>query len=322
VAAGRPGPGDATPGDIDGQYLRWTAAPEPPIRYRLGDRLADARWGRRDGRAGLPELPPKVAPTGPPTGAGAAGDAAAGGGAPAGWETAAVRDDAVSGADAGGAADADGGGAFGGSAVPRVGTPRLEELRRIARDRIAAEWLQAATDIAPAARPRSAASSRLAQAAELAESLWLRCEEAAKQLTEAELTERHQAELMHPEALVRARRRAARERRRAAAEAEYTAARREAESARQQVAAFDDLVARRWQVARIRAQRIHEHAWRRVAAYWRQLVRAHPDGPWLNGRIELVGPDLPEWAHDPNVPGADRRGSGAHDPDQSGEPAG
>lgn len=316
MAVGRPGPGDATPGDIDGQYLRWTAAPAPPIQYRLGDRLADARWGRRDGRAGLPELPPKVAPTDTAAGADAARGAPAGGGAAAGWATAAVRDDAVSGADA------DAGGASGGSAVPRVGTPRLEELRRIARDRIAAERLQAATDIAPAARLRSAASSRLAQAAELAENLWLRCEEAGKQLTEAELTERHRAELMHPEALVRARRRAAQERRRAAAEAEYTAARREAESARQQVAAFDDFIARRWQVARIRAQRIHEHACRRVAAYWRQLVRAHPDGPWLNGRIELVGPDLPDWAHDPDVPGSDRRGSGAHEADQSGEPTG
>jgi hypothetical protein len=32
------------------------------------------------------------------------------------------------------------------------------------------------------------------------------------------------------------------------------------------------------------------------------LLRSHPDGPALNGRIEPVGPDLPEWVIDPAPP--------------------
>jgi hypothetical protein len=184
---------------------------------------------------------------------------------------------------------------------PHVGTPKLEELRRIARASMALERLAAERDCAAIVNARNEAGARelVEQAEVFAMRLAQRSVDASPRPGENALTARRFAEVDHPESLVRTRRAADHERNRDALEAAYDSARRAASDARRAEAEIKKLVEARREAARIRAMQLHEHAWRRVAVYWRQLVRSHPDGAALNERLKPVGPDLPAWAQEP-----------------------
>src|SRR5205814_8435156 len=97
----------------------------------------------------------------------------------------------------------------------------------------------------------------------------------------------------------RARRIAEHARRAEAAEAAYLAAVTRLGEVEQSVTSLRDELRRRDAVTRARTRRIYEHAWRRVATYWQQLVRTHEHGRELNARLRPVGPELPEWAREP-----------------------
>jgi hypothetical protein len=184
-----------------------------------------------------------------------------------------------------------------------VVTPRLEYLRHLARDRMAAEQnedLLAAGrlhDELAGARARWEAAEREAR---LAQRTW---EEACRPAPEEDLKERRLAELLRqdrPDALVRARRLAGHDRKRAAAENAWARAHERLAVAALAAEALRLEIDRREAGSRARARRIHEFVSRRAAAYLQQLVRTHPRGPDLNARLHLLGPDLPSWAREPS----------------------
>lgn len=194
-----------------------------------------------------------------------------------------------------------------GDALARAGrqhtaTPKLEELRRTARNQMERERLAAAEDCAAIANAKNEAGAQELVERAVANSTRLAqlSADAGTWPAEHVLTARRLAEAHHPESLIRARRTADHERSRDAVEAEYESAQHAASNARSAVAEIAKLIEARQTAAQIRARQCHEHAWRRVAVYWRQLVRSHPDGAVLNEQLKPVGPDLPDWAQEPD----------------------
>jgi len=277
AAAGPPAGVDpepaATESVVNGEIREWLAAPARPVRYRLMDRLTDMYHGRRDGRRGLPPAPATAgAEVARPEGAAA-------------WEV--------------GAARADGGGAEDGSGL--LGTPRLEELRRLANEQMAAEWEAGEYRRAALLEQLRQAEAIAAPLAAHAADLRQRLEDRTEPAPVGWLRERRLAEAGYPESLVRARRLADHERSWVKAELEYLDAARRLSESERVATVLRDAVARQAAVARMRARREYEHACRRVAVYWRQLLRAHPHGPLLNGRINSAGPALPAWARETDI---------------------
>ncbi|MGH3877367.1 MAG: hypothetical protein ACRDSK_10075 [Actinophytocola sp.] len=184
-----------------------------------------------------------------------------------------------------------------------VGTPKLEELRRTARTQMELERLASEEDCAAIvdACDEAATRERLQRAEEQVARLAQLVADSATRPAEAALAVRRFAEAEHPETLVRVRRSADHARNLEAIEAEYDSARKALSEARGAATEIVRLTEARRAVARIRARRVHEHAWRRVAVYWRQLVRSHTNGDLLNDQLKPVGPDLPDWARDPDL---------------------
>lgn len=186
-------------------------------------------------------------------------------------------------------------------ATEHVVTAHLEVLRRRTREQIVQEQVVAQAEIAAlvdCAVPEAVGRVRTV-VQQLSEAV-RRYEAAIRQPTEHQLTERRLAEDRHkrPDGLVAARRLAEHRQRELRATEELRQVVRQLELARTELAAAKAGIELRMAVARSRAQRIHEHGWRRCAAYWQQLVRSHGDGGRLNGLLELAGPDLPEWARE------------------------
>jgi ABC-type multidrug transport system ATPase subunit len=77
------------------------------------------------------------------------------------------------------------------------------------------------------------------------------------------------------------------------------------------------------QAAILRVVRIHEHIHRRLACYRRALIRAHPDGAWVNSVLSVRAPEIPGWAlpdaYLPEGVPAPEVPDEADDPDQDGE---
>ena len=74
------------------------------------------------------------------------------------------------------------------------------------------------------------------------------------------------------------------------------------------------------QAAVIRVERIHEHIHRRLAVYRRALVRAHPDGAWVNAVLSPQAPEIPGWAL-PDAYGPEGVQLPSVVPDENPEPA-
>ncbi|WP_432832417.1 hypothetical protein [Dactylosporangium sp. CA-092794] len=178
-----------------------------------------------------------------------------------------------------------------------VGTPRLEALQRRSAELIHVErerydrgliGVAVPAEIEPRLDGLQAAVDRLEAQLELDRT----------PPDDLALKERRSAEGDHSDALVRTRRLAERSRREAGTARALGAAKQRRDDARQEmVRAAEDLRHTR-RAAAARARRIHEHHWRRVAAYWQQLVRSHDKGPQLNALLRPVGPELPAWAEE------------------------
>jgi hypothetical protein len=275
----------------------WAAPPGKPIRYVLRDRLADVYHGRRDGHMGIPQV--TVPPAEPED------------------DTAGLRRAAPRPAAEQASAEPSGG--------EHVGTPQLMKVRSLARDLMTQERIAWFAEIEPIRGELTQIYADIQALADKVHGTDLALGEASKEPGENELRERRIAESdpgKRSDRLVRERRLAEFAKRRAEAEEAHLAAGARLAQKQQEAREHESAMARRAAVARTRAHRIYEHAWRRTATYWQQLVRVHPHGPYLNARLQPTGPELPRWAQEaPDAPeGADAE-TGS-DPPETGTPAG
>ena len=98
------------------------------------------------------------------------------------------------------------------------------------------------------------------------------------------------------EAIVRYRRTAERNRALAAARADRVQAAEQVRALEQEQCRIEAMLSVRRDIATARAFFIHENALRRVAAYYRRLVRRHKDGERIISVRKADGPELPPWA--------------------------
>jgi hypothetical protein len=184
----------------------------------------------------------------------------------------------------------------------RMGTPRLEAIRHRTREQIEQERIALERDQARWTERLLALGPRLAELTTEEEILRGRLDAARASLSPDELGRRRFAEGDRPATLVRSRRLAEQDRRQAELAAEHVTAVDRLAAARRSAAVLEQLTTRRTTVARARSRRLQEHACRRGATYWQQLLRSHPDGGALNGRLNPIGPDLPGWVTDDDPP--------------------
>jgi hypothetical protein len=181
-----------------------------------------------------------------------------------------------------------------------VGTPHLMRLRALARDLIGQERLAMLEDVASLqedlAQLRARATALDGEVAAARRDLEVLL---ANPPSDEDLKERRTAEAdvtRRPDRLVRERRLAEYQGRCNEASRAHLAKTAALAQTTQALGAREGALERRLAIGRTRAHRIYEHALRRVATYWQQLVRVHPYGPELNARLRPVGPELPRWA--------------------------
>ncbi|MGX4652625.1 hypothetical protein ACWCHM_02920 [Micromonospora sp. SCSIO 07396] len=182
-------------------------------------------------------------------------------------------------------------------------TPHLEKLRRMANDAMHHELVHLQQEVASPALQLARTEAQLVEA----EQALVRAREALQNLTaptEDELTARRAGETDTDASVVRKRRLAPYLERRAGLEARRQEAESELVRLRQTRAETRERLARSRTVAAARAERIHEHSWRRIGSYWQRLVRKHPDGEELNRTLQPGGPELPGWVHPTDGRGA------------------
>lgn len=258
--------------------------------YPLRVRLADAHQGRRDARKRIPLV--RVPADSRQAEAGGPGEDARSPG-PTGVESPGGRAQHA-GAD---------GAPIAATQEERAGTAHLLMLRALARERIVAEREVLFREIEPVEAELGPFRAQLIDLDERLSAAERRLEELlSRPPSDEDLKERRIAEAdisERPDRLVRERRLA--EYRKVCGEVEERVLTIAADRARvaQQIRSREERIACREAIARARANRIFEHAWRRVATYWQQLIRAHRHGPELNAILRPVGPELPAWAREP-----------------------
>jgi ABC transport system ATP-binding/permease protein len=177
-----------------------------------------------------------------------------------------------------------------------VTTPHRESLIRLAQDAFAREHLEYQKSVAEPHRQIEAGRSRLAAAksalawAESAARLDLR------ELTGPETRRRRLGEDRHPESVIVQRRLRERVKLRARARAEVARAQSTVSTIEGEVARAEEAAEQHHEAAVVRVQRIHQYIHRRLAVYRRALVRAHPDGAWVNWALSVQTPEIPTWA--------------------------
>jgi hypothetical protein len=176
------------------------------------------------------------------------------------------------------------------------GTQRLAEIHGMTLSGSSAERLTFRARESAIREAREAARSRFEGAAGKLESAWSARQWVQRAPEEADLTSRRIGEPDLSAVEVRRRRRAEYDRRLRRAAEEYLAAQTANDTARHELELLDELLVVHRSIGLIRERRVREHALRRAALYWRHLVRVHPDGAALNGRLNPVGDDLPRWA--------------------------
>lgn len=258
----------------------WAAPPGSPVHYPLRERMADIFHGRRDGHKGLPDIslpmPPRAEPGGQDT------------------DGIHPAEDSPPPRQASPAADGE-----------PIGTPHLLKLRAVANDLMSQERIAWLADITPVRHELARFSADVAALENELETAHEKLAKAAEEPGDEDLKERRTAELdlqARPDRLIRDRRMGEYHKRHSEAEQAWLSASARLAQAQQAVEACNRQLVRRAAVARARALRIYEHAWRRVATYWQQLVRVHPLGAQLNAGLRPVGPDLPDWAREPDTP--------------------
>jgi hypothetical protein len=289
----RAGPAAARPAPA-----AWTRAPEPAARYPLLARLSDMVHGWLDGRNGIPQLPEIRAVPG-------AGDRTSGmesGSEPDQADEAAAADQLVPADD-----------------PPKVGTPRIEVLSRLAGESMAHEQARLIEDRAVLERESArflATRDALSRELALVEG---RLQQASGPLTDEQREDRRIAEhdsRARPITLIRARRDRAWERRLGTAEQQRGSVLVRFTEAERQVRLQEELIRDRVELAQADARRQFELALRRIATYAQQLVRTHQQGAELNRLLlsDPVGPQLPGWITEPDagMPGAGERAVNPH----------
>ncbi len=175
-------------------------------------------------------------------------------------------------------------------------TPKLERLRHRAAGAIEHELLRLERERAAPARALAAVRQQVPMAETVVAKARSALSDASRPLEETELQERRAGESRTDAAVVRKRRQLAHDKRIADREAALAAAEAELLRLRSAEADLVESIRRSELVAAARARRIHEHAWRRISAYWQHLVRRHPNGGVLNAALGVAEPDLPGWA--------------------------
>lgn len=199
---------------------------------------------------------------------------------------------------------------------PKVATPRMEVLSRLAGELMAREQTRLIEDRCVLEREsarvlasRDALSRELALAEE-------KLQRASNPLTDEQREDRRIAEhdsRARPITLIRARRDHAWARRLGTAEEQRGSVLVRFTEAERQVRLHEELIRDRVELAQADARRQFELALRRIATYAQQLVRTHRDGAELNRLLlsDPVSPKLPGWVTDPDagVPGDEEGGA-------------
>ena len=177
-----------------------------------------------------------------------------------------------------------------------VSTPHREALIRLAQDAFAQEHLDYQRLVSDVHRRIMARRVRLGAAREALTWAQSVLELESQPLTREQMLRRRHGEEHHPDTVIVQRRRREQQKVVARARAAITAAR--VELAEVEAALADDMQGAEQQhrVATIRVQRIHEHIHRRLAVYRRSLIRAHPEGGWVNSVLSVRAPEIPGWA--------------------------
>lgn len=189
-----------------------------------------------------------------------------------------------------------------GSPPPVFDTGRLKELTARYRGAVTAVDATFQRFCEEQAEARNAAFAKL----KLAESRLARAQaaydEAAEPLTHEQLNTRRITESPLSDVHVRQRRRGEYDRARQAAAEQFDAAQQEFQDATAALRTIDMMIDGSRERAAGQARRLHWHAQRRAQVYWQHLVRVHPHGDVLNGRIEPAEPERPDWAMKDGAP--------------------
>jgi ABC transport system ATP-binding/permease protein len=177
-----------------------------------------------------------------------------------------------------------------------LGTPMPEYLGRGAAALQQREWIRCQEDCAELRADLEIVRSQLAEAERTSAEAEAAVRELAAPATDEDLTRRRGGEDRTDESVVRTRRAQERSRRLAASRATAARAAERAAALTVQLRQAETRIAVRQELAAARAVHIHEQTMRRVVAYYRQLVRRHPDGARINAQLKLGGPELPSWA--------------------------
>jgi len=241
----------------------WTATPARPIRYSLFQRVADWRTGRRDGRNGIPAVPPELI-------------------------SANARPDFP-------VSDA--------PIPPAFRTSRLAELAEQYHGCVEDEYARFQRYRAEQAEEHNTAVARVEVADDELEQARSAYAAASTPLPDERLKTRRITEGQLPDVHVRQRRTGAHDRVLAAARERLDTATKEYHGATAALRTIDMRIDKRREWAAGQSRRLRRHEQRRKQVYWQYLVRWHPYGDVLNGRLEPAGQELPDWAtKDPSSP--------------------
>ncbi|MDX3455459.1 hypothetical protein PV396_26580 [Streptomyces sp. ME02-8801-2C] len=177
-----------------------------------------------------------------------------------------------------------------------VDTPTPEYLGRYAAALQQREWIRCQEDCAELRAEAEVVRSRLTEAERASAQAETAARELAEPATEKDLTRRRGGEDRTDESVVRTRRARERSRRLTAARAAAAEAAARTAALSIQARQAEARIAVREELAGARAVHIHQQTLRRVVAYYRQLVRRHPDGARINAQLKEGGPELPDWA--------------------------
>jgi ABC-type multidrug transport system ATPase subunit len=176
-----------------------------------------------------------------------------------------------------------------------VTTPHREALIRLAQDAFAREHLVYRELVAEPHRAIVSHRLRLAEARSAAD--WARqaFDREPVEPTPADLRLRRIGEHAHPESVIVRRRKAEHRKVRARSQAAVIQAQAVVGQIAADLARSEQEAKQLHEAAIIRVRRIHEYIHRRLAIYRRALVRAHPDGAWVNLVLSVEAPEIPGW---------------------------
>ena len=175
-------------------------------------------------------------------------------------------------------------------------TPHREALIRLAQDAFANEHLQYQRQVADAHRRIMAGQAQLEAATESLTWAQLAMDMESRPLSDQEVRRRRLGEEHHRESVVIQRRRKDQSKLVVRARTAVTRAQAEMAEVKAGLAEATQEAEQHHRAAAVRVRRIHEHIHHRLAVYRRSLVRAHPDGGWVNSVLGTLAPEIPGWA--------------------------